>query len=99
MGLSLGLQPGPRPDRSTPEEDDVNANWRRNGLVYLLIVVAVVALFYRASQSAVRPTEIDLTQVASLVQSGKVTSITVMGDQLQVQRTDDKEIYVSHKEP
>jgi cell division protease FtsH len=84
---------------SIPEENDVNANWRRNGLVYLLIVVAVVALFYSASQSTVRPTEIDLTQVASLVQNGKVASITVAGNQLQIQRTDDKGLYVSHKEP
>ena len=58
----------------------MSANWRRNGLVYLLILVAVVALFYSASQSADHPPEIDLTEVASLVQSGKVTAITVSGD-------------------
>jgi cell division protease FtsH len=76
----------------------VSPNWRRNGLVYLLILVAVVALFYSASRSADRPTEIDLTEVASLVQSGKVTAITVSGDQLLVTQ-DNNQTAVSNKEP
>jgi cell division protease FtsH len=76
----------------------VSPNWRRNGLVYLLILVAVVALFYSASQSAEHPTEIDLTEVASLVQSGKVTAITVSGNDLQVTQ-EHNQTAVSHKEP
>jgi cell division protease FtsH len=76
----------------------VSPNWRRNGLVYLLILVAVVALFYSASRSADRPTEIDLTEVASLVQSGKVKAITVSGDQLLVTQ-DNNQTAVSNKEP
>jgi cell division protease FtsH len=80
------------------EADEVSPNWRRNGLVYLLILVAVIALFYSASRSAERPPEIDLTEVASLVQSGKVTAITVSGDQLTVKQ-DNKPTAVSHKEP
>jgi cell division protease FtsH len=76
----------------------VGSNWRRNGLVYLLILVAVIALFYSASRSAERPTEIDLTEVASLVQSGKVTAITVSGDDLLVAQ-EHNQTSVSHKEP
>jgi hypothetical protein len=50
----------------------VNANWRKNGLVYVLIVVAVAVLFYSASQSADRPTEKGLTDVAALISEGDV---------------------------
>ena len=82
-----------------PEAVIVNSTWRRNGLVYLLILVAVTALLYSAFQSTDRPPERQLTDVAALVQSGKVTQINVSGDQLQVQTVDDKRGFVSQKEP
>jgi len=75
----------------------VNANWRKNGLVYILIVVAVAVLFYSASQSADRPEERGLTEVAALIRTGDVTRIVVSGDQLTVQLT-DKTVFVSQKE-
>jgi len=55
----------------------VNANWRKNGLVYLLIMVAVAVLFYSASQSAERPPEKGLTDVAAMIQQGTVSRIVV----------------------
>ena len=75
----------------------MNANWRKNGLVYILIVVAVAVLFYSASQSADRPEERGLTEVAALIRTGDVTRIVVSGDQLTVQLT-DKTVFVSQKE-
>jgi cell division protease FtsH len=75
----------------------VNANWRRNGLVYILIVVAVAVLFYSASQSTDRPAEKGLTDVASLIRSGDVSRIEIAGDQLTVQQK-DKSVFVSQKE-
>ena len=72
--------------------------WKKNGLVYLLILVAVVALFYSATQSTERPPEMDLTQVATMINEGKVSAITVMGNQLQVQVDGQKQPYVSNKE-
>jgi len=75
----------------------VNGFWKRNGLVWLLIIVAVGALYYSASQSAEKPVEKSLTEVASLVQGGRVTKIVVAGDQLQVQ-LDNREGFVSQKE-
>ena len=77
----------------------MSSTWRRNGLVYVLILVAVIALFYSASQSADRPQEIDLTEVATMIRGGKVATITVSGNQLQVQPVDDKKAVISHKEP
>ena len=75
----------------------MNGFWKRNGLVWLLIIIAVGALYYSASQSAEKPAEKSLTEVASLVQSGRVTKIVVAGDQLQVQ-LDNREGFVSQKE-
>ena len=76
----------------------MNSTLKRNGLVYLLIIVAVAALFYSVSQSTERPAEKELTEIASLVDSGKVSKILVSGNQLQVQTTDSKEPIVSQKE-
>ena len=78
----------------------MNPTWKRNGLVYVLILIAVSALFYSASQSAERPPEKDLTEVATLINQGKVDKITVIGDQLQFSLVGDKpgKTYISHKE-
>ncbi len=76
----------------------MNSTWKRNGLVYILILVALGALFYSASRPGDRPPEKDLTDVASLIQQGKVEKITVVGDDLQVKLQGDTRIYVSHKE-
>ncbi len=76
----------------------MNANWRKNGLVYILIVVAVAVLFYSASNSAERPAEKGLTDVAALIKSGQVSRIVVSGDQLTVQLKDKTPPFVSHKE-
>ena len=76
----------------------MNSTLKRNGLVYLLIIVAVAALFYSVSQSTERPAEKELTEIASLVNSGEVSQILVSGNQLQVQTTDSKEPIISQKE-
>jgi cell division protease FtsH len=76
----------------------VNSTLRRNGLVYLLIIVAVAALFYSVTQSTERPAEKELTEIASLVNSGKVSKILVSGNQLQVQTTENREPIISQKE-
>ena len=80
------------------EANKVNSTLKRNGLVYLLIIVAVAALFYSVSQSTERPAEKELTEIASLVDSGKVSKILVSGNQLQVQTTDSKDPIISQKE-
>ena len=77
---------------------NVNPTLKRNGLVYLLIVVAVAALFYSASQSTEPPPVKELTEIATLIEAGKIDKILVAGNQLQVQITGDKQIYVAHKE-
>ncbi len=75
------------------------SSWRKNGLVYLLIIVAVAALVYSASQSTEPAPEKELTEVATLIENGKVSAIVVLGDQIQVQLVNDKQVYLSQKEP
>ena len=75
----------------------MNATWRKNGLVYLLIIVAVAVLFYSMSQSSERPAERNLTEIASLIKEGKVAKVVVSGDQIEV-TTSDKQSFVAQKE-
>ncbi len=75
----------------------MGANWRRNGLVYVLIMVAVAVLLYSASQSAERPPEKGLTEVAALVRDGAINKIVVSGDELLVE-TEDKQTFIAQKE-
>ena len=75
----------------------MNATWRKNGLVYLLIIVAVAVLFYSMSQSSERPAERNLSEIASLIMEGKVAKVVVSGDQIEV-TTSDKQSFVAQKE-
>ena len=56
--------------------------WHKNAFVYLLILVAVVALFYRFIAPSPAPEEISLSEVAALVKAGQVETIAIEGDQL-----------------
>ena len=56
--------------------------WHKNAFVYLLILVAVVALFYRFVSPVPAPEEIALSEVAALVKAGQVETISIDGDQL-----------------
>ncbi len=73
-------------------------NWKRNGLVYILILIALGALFYSASRPGSQPPEKDLTAVATLIQQKQVQSLDVVGDELQIKLFGDSRSYVSHKE-
>ena len=59
------------------EVDNVRPSWPKNGFVYLLILVAVIALFYSFFAPGDNVREIALSQVADYVQQGKVKSLSV----------------------
>jgi cell division protease FtsH len=72
----------------------------RNGLVYLLIVVAIAALIFSVFSSPRQTADIDITQVATDIKEGKVKSITVQGDELIVEYKDSSlGPRISRKEP
>ena len=62
----------------------MNVNWSRNAFVYLLILVAGVALFLNIYRPDEAPEQISLTQLADAVRNGTVESISVNGQEVQV---------------
>ena len=77
----------------------MGSRWMRNTFIYLLIVVAVVAIvwsFLGNKPSNTQPK--DMGEVISLARDGKVQSIDVSGDNLTVHLKNDQTEYKSRKE-
>ena len=77
----------------------MGSRWMRNTFIYLLIVVAVVAIvwsFLGNKPSNTQPK--DLGEVISLARDGKVESIKVSGDDLTVHLKGDQTEYKARKE-
>ena len=63
----------------------MNSNqWLRNGLIYLLILVAVSALFFQVAQQPKQPNAIPISKLAQSVQAGTVKKISVNGNALTI---------------
>ncbi len=62
----------------------MNGNWSRNAFVYLLILVAGVALFLNIYGPGETPEQISLSQLADEIRQGRVDSIRVNGPEVQV---------------
>jgi cell division protease FtsH len=70
----------------------VGSSWSRNGFVYLLIILAVVALIY--FNFVVPPEDLQtvpINQVAGFVKAGVVQKIAITGDDLTVTLTEGQE--------
>ncbi len=80
--------------------NEVGSGLFRNGLVYLLIIVAIAALIFSVFSGPQQTSDIDITQVASDIKSGKVKMITVQGDNLTIEYNDPSlALRTSRKEP
>ena len=77
----------------------MGSRWMRNTFIYLLIVVAVVAIVWSflGSKPSNNQTE-DISWVITQVQQEKVNTIEVSGDNLTVKLKDDDTTYKSRKE-
>ena len=62
----------------------MKTNWSRNAFVYLLILVAGVALFFNIYRPDEAPQQISLSQLADGIQKGTVRSIVVNDQEVQV---------------
>ena len=77
----------------------MRSRWLRNGFVYLLILIAVAALFFSFSSQSEKAQETEISEVASRVQAGQVNRIIVSGDSLQVFYKGQKTPALARKEP
>ena len=75
----------------------MSSRWMRNSFVYLLIVVAVVAIFFTLFSDVSGAQEIPVNMVADMARSGEIEAIEVRGDKLTVITT-RQETYTAHIE-
>jgi cell division protease FtsH len=76
----------------------VSSKWIRNGLIYLVIIVIVLALFYNVYSASTSLASVPITTVADDAREGRISKIAVSGDDLRITRTNGVEV-VSRKEP
>jgi len=67
----------------------VRPGYWRNGLVYLLILAAIVLLLWQIMGRSNAPDKMDVTQLAKLVRDGRVQQIATAGDKIEVTYTAD----------
>ena len=73
------------------------SRWMRNSFIYLLIIVAVIAIFFTLFSDVGGTSEIPISEVATMAKHGEIQSLEVSGDQLTV-LTNRGETYTSRKE-
>jgi len=62
----------------------MNSQWLRNSFVYLLIIVAVVAIFFTFFQAPSGSQEIPISQVIQMAKDRQITTIEVNQDSLRI---------------
>jgi len=75
----------------------MDPRWLRNSFIYLLILVAVIAIFFTVFPPASPSQPMDLSTVIDSAKKGQVDRIEVQGDSLKVVML-NKETYTSRKE-
>ncbi|HEY7068359.1 MAG TPA: ATP-dependent zinc metalloprotease FtsH [Chloroflexota bacterium] len=77
----------------------MDTKWLRNSLVYLIILVAVIALFITVSSGASEKegSPVPMNEVAAGVRDGSIRKIQVTDDKLTFEKTDGKR-YTARKE-
>ncbi|MCZ6614474.1 MAG: ATP-dependent zinc metalloprotease FtsH [Chloroflexi bacterium] len=71
--------------------------WMKNSFVYLLIIVAIIAIFFTFFPGRGSGTEVSISEVVAMAQSGRLQSIAVDGNSLSVLTRDGQE-FSSRKE-
>ncbi len=75
----------------------MNTKWLRNGFIYLLIVVAVVAIFYTLFPSVGGSDERPISEVIAMAKQRQIDTIEIRGDKLTAVTTRG-ETFTSRKE-
>ena len=71
--------------------------WMKNSFVYLLIIVAIIAIFFTFFPGRGSGTEVSISEVVGMAQSGRLQSIVVDGNSLSIRARDGQE-FSSRKE-
>ena len=64
----------------------MKSNWKRNGLIYILILVAFVTFFWYILPGSEESDEIPLSTVITMSQNGEIATIEVDEEKLQAHR-------------
>ena len=79
-------------------EDFLKQNWTRNAFVYILILVAAIALFLGVDpMTDAGPKEMDMSTLAAKINAGEVRSIVIRDNNLTI-TLKNKDIYRSYKD-
>ncbi len=70
----------------------MKSNWKRNSLIYIIILLAAILLFSFLIPGSNEPEEVPLGQVITMSQNGEITNIVIDQDEMTVTTTDGKEI-------
>jgi len=70
----------------------MKSSWKRNSLIYIVIVLAAILLFTFLIPGANEPEEIPLSQAIAMSQSKEISEITVDEDRLLITTTEGKEL-------
>jgi len=65
----------------------MNTRWMRNGFIYLLIAVAVIAIFFTLFSDISGATEVGIDEVITMAQRGEIEVIEVRDDSLSILTT------------
>jgi cell division protease FtsH len=65
----------------------MKSNWKRNSIIYIVILVAAVLLFSFLMPGGSSPEEVPLSQVVAMSQNNEIQKITVEGDLLTITTT------------
>ncbi len=76
----------------------MKANWSRNAFLYLLILIAGVAIFYNTPWATQSPEPITMTQLATSIRQGRVESISVRGEEVRVFVNGDQQPLITRRE-
>jgi cell division protease FtsH len=70
----------------------MKSNWKRNSIIYIVVLVVAVLLFTFLMPSGSSPEEVPLSQVITMSQNNEIQKITVDGDLLTITTVNGTEV-------
>ncbi|MSQ09969.1 MAG: ATP-dependent metallopeptidase FtsH/Yme1/Tma family protein [Dehalococcoidia bacterium] len=79
----------------------MDSRWFKNSFIYLLILIAVMAVFFTVFQQPQAGKHVDISEIMSLARTGEITKIEISatGENITATKTNSNEKLRSRKEP